>query len=415
MTSKKKNTQPKAQSSPPAGTEKIWRHNLSENTLSDKADQIQATPEVPTFGSVPSTDENMPDFEHEFVRNRYFYTLPNWMCRALEGEEFSDKVAPEMADVEQKLSQWAAETNHVAVYNGHPYKDPYVQIDSPVSFRSQENDPDEQPDQATPNAAALDNAARIRNESVKRPFVQALRGYQGWLMSNPQFLEELDSLLLDHGVEIEANHFDAQAWQAQLEIDWMNQNTGATPLPQSLTTFQAFLSRWRLARLAGPSYPIPLGPLASGLIPQSMFHQIQSSGGMFFLPDTIPIPSRDELRSLITGALSAEEDTQHLADWRQLIDSSKPNKTAIDQYTRRFQVQHCWRLLHERHPDIFSRNRGKLQELLASALDTGVNSIKKDFRAIKRSLGDHWEERGFQLTSNVSARTPSAISPGADN
>lgn len=406
MTSKKKTAQPQAPLDPLPEMEVIRRRNLSEETLPDKAHQIQFTQETPGTWSVKSTDQLRPEFKHESVRNRHFYTLPIWLCEELESEEFSGKVDQDQIAVEKELSHWAAEENFIAVHNGHLFRDPYRDIDSPVSFRSQESAPDEQSNQATPNAAALDNAARIRNETVKRPFVQALRGYQGWLMSNPQFLEELDRLLLDHGPEIEDNQFDAQAWHVQLEIVWMsNQNTGPAPLPQSLTTFQAFLSRWRLARLAGPSYPIPLGPLASGLIPKSMFHQLQSSGGMFFLPDTIPIPSRDELRSLITGALSAEEDISHLADWRELIDSSKPNKSAIDQYTRRFQVQHLWRILRERHPNIFSGNRGKLQELFASALNTGVNSIKEDFRALNRSLGDRWEEREFQLPSNVSGST----------
>ncbi|MFN3148850.1 hypothetical protein [Bremerella sp.] len=416
MTSKKKTTQPQASLDPLPEMEVVRRHNLSGNTLSDKAHQIQFIQETPGTWSVKSTDQLRPEFKHESVRNRHFYTLPIWLCEELESEEFSGKVDQEQIAVEKELSHWAAEENFIAVHNGHLFSDPYRDIDSPVSFRSQESAPDEQSNQATPNAAALDNAARIRNETVKRPFVQALRGYQGWLMSNPQFLQELDRLLLDHGPEIEDNHFDAQAWHVRLQADWiMNQNPGSVELPQALARYQVFLSRWRLSRLAGPSYPIPLGPLASGLIPQSMFHQLQSSGGFFFLPDIIPIPSRDELRSLITGALSAEEDTPHLAKWRSLMDSSKSKGPAIQQHKRRFQVQHCWRLLHERHPGIFSRKRNKLQQLFAGALETSVNSIKEDFREFNRTLGDHWEERGFQLPSNVSGSTPSANSPGADN
>ncbi|WDI41068.1 hypothetical protein [Bremerella sp. P1] len=378
--------------------ELTWRHELPDRAMSDTVDSIQVIPEAPRAWTVPSTEDNLNDFEHELVRSRYFYPLPIWLCESLDGEEFKSKVDPKLIDLEMKLTEWAAENNYVAVHNGHPYYDPYREIDLPQIYRSAKRAPNNQLDQTNVNAAQLDNVARIRNRMVKLPFVKALRGYQGWLMTNFDFLEELDKLLLNHGPELELNHFDATLWHTQLHIEGMqNNHTDSLELPQPLIELQAFLARWRLSRLAGPYYPIPQGPLASGVIPQIMFDQLQSSGGFFYLPDTIPIPSRDELRDLITGALTADAEVDHLAEWKVQISSSNPSKAPIHRYARQFQIQHCWRLLHDRHSNIMKRNKTRLKKLLGDSLGASDSSIKADFKLIEKRLGKDWGHRGFQL------------------
>ena len=56
-------------------------------------------------------------------------------------------------------------------------------------------------------------------------------------------------------------------------------------------------TRWRLESLAGPYLPVPLPLLLGGTLPLSVVQRLMQAGGLFYLPDAVQIPSRDELRT----------------------------------------------------------------------------------------------------------------------
>ena len=228
-----------------------------------------------------------------------------------------------------------------------------------------------------------------------KPLQRFRRGYAGWLMMNQQFLDEHDMLL--------ANHVDAvKRWGTPtLEID-----AGAasdTDSPQSdmspqgagkefFTDCRRFLLRWCLQGLAAPYLPVPLPPLLAGVQPKVAM-QLMEAGGVFFLPITMPVPSRDELRSALDDALHGGDQPEHLEEWLHIIRSENPAKNSMDKFARRFEVQHYWRILHSRHASALKGNLGKVEEVLAEEFGLKRSTISGDIREIREHLGKDWLDR----------------------
>ena len=73
-------------------------------------------------------------------------------------------------------------------------------------------------------------------------------------------------------------------------------------LQQFGEAFDAFFVRWRLSGLAAAPYlPVPMQPLFGGELPLPILGQLLATRGLFFIPDTFPIPSRDQFRKLLEG------------------------------------------------------------------------------------------------------------------
>jgi hypothetical protein len=128
---------------------------------------------------------------------------------------------------------------------------------------------------------------------------------------------------------------------------------------------RAFLVRWRLMGMAGPRLPIPMMPLLGGTFPLSIMEQLLATGGVFSVPDTYPIPSRDELRSLLEDAIRPSRP-EHLNEWMQITRKNNPAKNQIERYSRLLELQHYWELLHERHADRLTGQLTKLQTAFAT-------------------------------------------------
>jgi hypothetical protein len=148
---------------------------------------------------------------------------------------------------------------------------------------------------------------------------------------------------------------------------------------KTMTNFAAafldFFARWRLKGLAAPGLPIPLQPLMAGVLPAYIVRQLDDLGGIFFFPDTFPIPSRDELRWLLEDAIHGSDNPEHLSEWMQIVRASNLAKNKIGMYARVFKLQHYWRILQQRHAKALQRRTGKLKEVLASFLGVKAGLI----------------------------------------
>ena len=126
------------------------------------------------------------------------------------------------------------------------------------------------------------------------------------------------------------------------------------------SAFEEFFVRWRLLGLAAPYLPVPLQPLMGGDFPATVLPQVTRAGGVFCLPDTFPIPSRDDLRNLLEASIHGSRKPGHLEEWMALICAKNSAKKPLVKYARLFQLQHYWRIVHQRYKESL---RGKIDLL----------------------------------------------------
>ena len=164
--------------------------------------------------------------------------------------------------------------------------------------------------------------------------------------------------------------------------------------PEFKQAFEAFFARWRLQGLAAPYLPVPLRPLLGGQFPLSVLGQVNRAGGTFMLPDNFPIGSRDALRDMLEEAIRQPKDSQHLAEWMELVSGDNPARRPIARFGRLLEIQHYWRILHHRHVGTINRKLHLVKEALGAFLGASKDTIHRDLLFITKRLGKGWVERG---------------------
>jgi hypothetical protein len=222
-------------------------------------------------------------------------------------------------------------------------------------------------------------------------FAKVTRGYAGWLMTNRQFLAEHDELLAAWAQMIRKWGLDRLGILLPHGISLPGNDPTADPQwPGYGAAFEAFFLRWRLQGLAAPRLPVPLQPLMAGVFPASILPQVMRAAGVFCIPDTYPIPSRDELRGMLEDSLHGSGRPEHLVEWMTIIAGHNAAKKPIPRYARLFEVQHYWRVLHQRHPEALRRKGEVVKRAIASFLGTSEGAIHSDLLVIRNKLGADW-------------------------
>lgn len=232
--------------------------------------------------------------------------------------------------------------------------------------------------------------------SAQRPLTwnaSVSRGYIGWLLTSRTFLEEHRQLFTK--------------WQNKIRKSGLVQLgplvSEGTTLPgtrrvSSKTTLQFakesenFYIRWRLNGLAAPYLPVPLTPKLSGAFPLTVLGQLNGAGGIFFIPDTFPIPSRDDLRRLLDDSLRSDKGPEHLSDWTRMVQRNNAAKREIGRFSRIFELQHYWKVLCQRHSKALNRNEGKLKQAVASFLRVDEQVVHRDLLLIRKRIGSEWTQ-----------------------
>ena len=217
-------------------------------------------------------------------------------------------------------------------------------------------------------------------------------------MTNRQFLDEHDTLMADHAETV-------RKWGTHRAGIWIPRGIllpGHDPhedpnWPAFNNACEGFFSRWRLQGLAGPYLPVPLQALLAGSLPLSTFPQLMRAGGVFCLPDTLPLPSRDQLRGSIDDALHRGERPEHLEEWLNIARAGNTARNRLVRFGRLFEIQHHLRLLQKRHPSSLRGNIGRIEKSLAIFLDMKTESIHADLIEIRKRLGKDWLERAWPI------------------
>jgi hypothetical protein len=239
------------------------------------------------------------------------------------------------------------------------------------------------------STAAAARFVAVANRRLEA-FRASARAYCGWLLTNPEFLREHDEIL--------------SRWAGIIRTqglpEWIRLHTervqfgvfapeGSVPADMA-TEFTTWLLRWRLAGLTAPYLPRPLMPQAPA---PAALRNPAAGGATLFLPDTFPVPGRDELRHLMEDILRGTP-SPHLTEWHTLVGADNRAKGRLDRYARLFVLQHYWAVLHHRYGSILRRRvtvlKAAFARFLVGSHPGGVDTVHKDLLFISRRLGAKW-------------------------
>lgn len=330
---------------------------------------------------------------HPLVAGRYFYTLPAGLWDALTRALGEQQFDSELLRMERAFSELCGDHSmNVGVWEGR-----WVNYSGlrPLPAASVS---DEEARAAGRDPIAVNNALRIHQESNAPAIYRFQGGYAGWLLTNQQFLNEHDVLLAEHAAVVRrwGTHHAGFVPPGQLLLPGTNP-ADDPQWPEFNSACEAFFTRWRLLRLAGPYLPVPLPVLLAGSFPWTVTEQLMRAGGVFYLPDTMPVPSRDQLRGMLECALHRGERPEHLEEWLTLVRGSNPARNPLDRFARLFQVQHFWRILHERHRASLQNRLVHAEGAMAEFSGVSAETMRTDFREIRRRLGRSWLDRQSPL------------------
>jgi hypothetical protein len=257
------------------------------------------------------------------------------------------------------------------------------------------------PDDAGPEEkqafALAELAMSLKNERVARDCSVA-KAYAGWLLTNAEFLAEHVRLIEDHRAEIAAAGFPF------LTRDMYGSSTSSTDesklaSDKQVDVWDQFYLRWRIMGFEAPYLPLPLQPQLPVQAEVRAAALADQVGCLFFCPDIYPIPSGEELRKILEDAMRQIFGTDHLKEWKKLINVHNFAKTGIGKFARRFDVQHFARIIQQRFPTVLNRRRKGLDEALSLYLDVPEATIRGDIAELNRTLGRDWMSRrcGFEL------------------
>ena len=334
--------------------------------------------------------------EHTMVVNQYFYTLPLDVLENVQvfvGEERFDS---DLLALEYELSHICGDHTSQAGF----WKNTAI---SYAELRTKKAPPisKELALAAGMKPAEVDLAIRTYNDRDLDSIERFSKGYCGWILTNKQFLDEHDAILTAHAEAIRGwgTHHSASFLPESYRVN-LNPGTippASGPWAEFESACKPFLTRWRLESLAGPYLPVPIKPLMAGVFPYTAMKQMMDAGGVFFLPDTMPIPSRDQLRGMLDHALHKGEKPEHLKGWLDIVGADNMAKNRMDPYIRMFELQHFWRILHNRHASAIHRRTGKLEEAFGKVFNVGTQQIKSDLANIRKQLGIEWLDRPWPV------------------
>ena len=335
---------------------------------------------------------------HPLIRGRYFFALPQDVWDQLYDQLGKKAFAHELVELELAASSICKDcSSNVGLRSGSAFF--YLLLRS-ARRSSRTADETEQDLNANGEQAKLE-LALDQAEKRLQPLRAVSRGYAGWLLTGRQFLEEHDTIFSQWSNMV-------QRWGLTnlgilLPTKGMflpgNDPTADPNWPDYSKAFEEFFLRWRLQGMAAPYLPIPLQPLMAGNMPVSVLPQMKRAGGVFCLPDTFPVPSRDELRNLLEPVLHGSSKPDHLAEWMEFVAKDNTAKRPIARFGRLFELQHYYRILNHRHHTALRGKSKVLTQILAGIFKTSNKTIGGDLRFIRKRLGKDWLARGQILST----------------
>jgi len=320
----------------------------------------------------------------DVLQSSVVYTLPEPFLASLRmGERRPAFKAPRWAAELEISLRNGDHSVRIGFINGHPLTssmlvDPDFSVGVAEYLRTANLS-------ATAFQDAVQQARRVRRNQ---------RAYCGWLMTSRQFLTE-----------------HSEVWKSLRPLA-ISDSAMPRPVTSGFATFlegfeapredrrlsqlRDHCARWRLSHLTGPYVPEPLAFQSPAPLPQLAAEQAASAGfGLTVIPDTMPLPARDELRTSISGAREAIQ-SDHLASWRKIISSeSRTKEDQLDRYSRIFVVQHLYSVLLSRHADALRGKVTYVRQRIADFLNVDEKTVQRDFALLAREGGAEWWKRAF--------------------
>lgn len=317
---------------------------------------------------------------HPLIAGRFFYTLPPklWseILKVISPNRFSSEVLSlELAPVGKP--DWRSDS--IGFRDGFPIAYHPLHVEHRVDAVTQ---PARMRHRLTASAAKLN---------------QHLAGYLGWLLTNSEFNKEHRSLFADCSevLSATAGPFQMAAISASDGNPMPGWSQRQATRPEAAVA--KFSLRWRLQGIAGPYLVDPLCPQFAVGTPSHATALANATGmRLIALPDTLPIPTERELRSLVEEAVRSQEPS-HLDDWFKIVRAGNAAKNEVLRYARIFRLQHFVCVLMSRHAEAFRGQRGRLNEAFAEHLNVSEPTIRGDLRIIAKRLGPGWENRHIAL------------------
>jgi len=323
------------------------------------------------------------------LRDRLFFTVPEQLLDEVVRRVGRDRFDQELLDEEYRLSRPCGDhTARVGYWGGQPIICFGLRRGAAPQLTYEQA---QQLGTATAEAEFLEQRRKV--ERTIDLVEGALRGYCGWLMTNRQFVTEHDALFCTWHTMIRKYGIPKIGMVAtgpyQPPKHWHEMKGRAKKF---VDAFEKFFLHWRLVRLSAPGLPEPIGPGLAPLAKTQILRRMRMGGPVHHLPDIFPIPSRDELRDALETARLLEIP-EHLREWSDMIRGANRGKKHIYTFGRRFELQHFWRVLHERHGEALGGEENSVRQAFAKFLHVSPESIRKDIRYIARRLGDDWYTR----------------------
>lgn len=320
--------------------------------------------------------------DHPLITSRVFYTLPRDFLDLVVQGVGRDRFEPALLEMEFVLSDLCSDhTAWIGFAAGTTIQFNFLR-DRALDLNSDELE--YMGILLGPQQEAAMELMRSRLNYVRRP----ARGYLGWLLTNPTFLDEHDELLrscaefIQRGCDLPVA-MRTMRRGTELPEGW-NQTQSRTD--EWISTFRDFCARWRLIQLAGPYLPQPLQPhLPSPFSDSGVANHV--------VPDVFPVEGRGTFREIVNDSVRAADDVEHLTDWLEIVGRENSARNRIGHFARLLELQHFVRVLQQRHPGALHRNRVQLQDVLADFFGVSLDSIRKDWRFIDRRLGRDWSKR----------------------
>ena len=269
--------------------------------------------------SVPTADR-----DHPWINQQTFYTLPLRLWELLVKELGKGRFNVENLALELRLSKLCEDHSfRVGFRNGQPILFNRLRI-SPIIFPKPDCDEWRNKSDAEWKACLLELSTRLNH------FASMIRGYLGWLLTNPLFLDEHDRLWDSTAKELARMNIpqliEARRSSDQLPDGWQLQTANADNVA---VQFRDFCLRWQLSEFAGPYLPKPLEARIPNLF------STNAAAPQYQLPATIAIEGRGLLREMITD-YQRQSVGMHLDEWMQIVGPDNQGRKTIYRYERIF-------------------------------------------------------------------------------
>lgn len=319
--------------------------------------------------------------DHPLVRRAYFMTMPADLLELVHPVLRRDAVDPELWDMEVALSAMAGDHRSVVGFrDGSPIRYHLLRRAAPVRVS------DDDMRWLGWDGLQIDRALDEASDTLGRVHHQH-RAYAGWLMSNPEFVNEQHAYLTAWAPQVQAMGIPIMGPVLQVLPSLPNVKVASGKSADFLEATAAFMRRWRLLGLPAPGLPQSLGwQQPASILPGHSADQFT----IVAKPKHMPAPPNDALMQVLDDDARPSADEQHLHEWLHFVAKSNTGKQVFNRYARVFELQHFWRMLHGRHAKACTHRTGDLTAVFAKFMDCKSETLRQDLRLIRQRLGQNW-------------------------